>query len=433
MTIEHFFKNPFPHNKQSTKNVFKKKKFLMPTYRNLYIDGCCSDLTVTDDRVVSIEPADPTKEFDDSIDCNGSFWALPAMVNMHTHSAMTLFRSAGSGLPLQPWLHEVIFPREAQLTPDDVFMGVRQACDEMRASGTLALNDMYFHVDQAIRAVCQAHMEGNIALSVTDNDFNTEGEFRQLLSRFDSLQQQCGDDITLTIAPHSIYAVNAKHLQYLADFTHERNLPYHIHISETQAERENCIRQNGVPPVVWLDRLGILDKTQSCFIGAHALWLDDTEIALLGERHCNVVHCPNSNLKLGSGCRFRYVELRDAGVNVTLGTDGCASSDNLDLLEAMKVMSLLQKGTRQDPSVLPSHEVFQVATANGWHALHRPHRGLKPGDKARFFLVDINRNIFSGVTDPQLSPSQRQTLFLDRLIYAAHSDTIHPIPQHHTS
>lgn len=403
----------------------------MPTYRNLYINGLCSDLTVTDGIVASIKPAASIIMPDDAIDCHGTLWALPAMVNMHTHSAMTLFRSAGSGLPLQRWLHEVIFPREAQLSPDDVFQGVRQACTEMRASGTLAFNDMYFHVDQAIRAVSQARMEGNIALSVTDNDFSTEGEFKQILSRFDSLQQQCGDDITLTIAPHSIYAVNAKHLQYLADFTHERSLPFHIHISETQAERDNCIRQNGVPPVVWLDRLGILDKTQSFFIGAHALWLDDTEITLLGDRRCNVVHCPNSNLKLGSGFRFRYVELRDAGVNVTLGTDGCASSDNLDLLEAMKVMSLLQKGIRQDPSVLPSHEVFQVATANGWNALHRPNRGLTPGNKARFFLVDISHDIFNGITDPSLSPSERQTLFLDRLIYAAHSDIVRPVPDHH--
>lgn len=402
----------------------------MERFKNIYIGGTLSDLIVDHDCVVALAAAGTLRGDEGAVhDCRGRYYALPAMVNMHTHSAMIGMRSAGSGLPLQRWLHEVIFPLEAKLQPDDIYDGVKEACNEMRAGGTLAFNDMYFCIDRALQAAHDAGMEGNIALSVTDRDFDTDGELSKLLDTFDHLYANGSQGITVTIAPHSIYAVSGKHLQYLADFTHERQLPYHIHISETRTEREDCLRQHGVAPVVYLDRLGVLDKTATRFIGAHALWLDDTEIALLGERHCNVVHCPNSNLKLGSGCRFRYVELRDAGVNVTLGTDGCASSDNLDMVEAMKVMSLLQKGTREDPSVLPAREVFDVASTNGWHALGLPHHGLQQGDKARFFLVDLSRPVFNGVTAPTLSADQRHTLLLDRLVYAAHADSIRD-PRH---
>ncbi len=376
--------------------------------KNIYIDGEKKDLTVNGGIISSISPSKD--------EGTSQLWILPGMVNMHTHSAMTLLRSVGSGLPLQDWLHNEIFPREAMLTDDDVRRGAYIACDEMLSTGTTTFNDMYFHIHETMEVAKEAGMHGIVALSVTDRDFESDNsELRTILKEdFEP------GKIRLSIAPHSIYAVSERHLRYLADFTAERGLPFHIHISETRAERENCILEHGIPPVAYLDRIGVLPKTGRNFIGAHALWLDKTEIGLLADCKANVVHCPNSNLKLGSGSRFLYIELRDAGVNVTLGTDGCASSDNLDMIEAMKVMSLLQKGFREDPSILPAEEVFRVATENGYRALGIAPASIKEGEAANFFSVDITRPVFDGINNAGLTAEQRKKLFFDRLIYASH-------------
>ena len=308
-------------------------------YRNIYVDGVLSDITVDSGKIARIEPIGSDYEAQRREKGDEFFFALPSLVNMHTHSAMTLLRSAGSGLPLFRWLNEAIFPREAQLTSEDIYRGALDACEEMRQTGTTAFNDMYFSIESTLHAAKETNLQANIALSVTDRDC----EDKQLIAKFlDSIHHRFEESgCTFSIAPHSIYTVSAHNLQMLADFAKEHQTLFHIHLSETQKEREDCLRENGVPPVVYLDRLGIFDKVGSKFIGAHSLWLDPTEIEILGSHHVTAVHCPNSNLKLGSGYRFLYTELRDAGVNVTLGTDGCASSDNLDMVEAMKVMSLL--------------------------------------------------------------------------------------------
>ncbi len=391
-------------------------------YRNIYVDGVLSDITVDSGKIARIEPIGSDYEAQRRKKGDEFFFALPSLVNMHTHSAMTLLRSAGSGLPLFRWLNEAIFPREAQLTPDDIYRGALDACEEMRQTGTTAFNDMYFSIESTLRAAKETNLQANIALSVTDRDC----EDKQLFAKFlDSIHHRFEESgCTFSIAPHSIYTVSAHNLQMLADFAKEHQTLFHIHLSETQKEREDCLRENGVPPVVYLDRLGIFDKVGSKFIGAHSLWLDPTEIEILGSHHVTAVHCPNSNLKLGSGYRFLYTELRDAGVNVTLGTDGCASSDNLDMVEAMKVMSLLQKGVRNDPSVLPADEVLKVASNNGRKALGLPDNSIVEDNVADFFLISTNNRVFKNIEYINSTPTQIHQEFLNRLIYATDGNAV---------
>ncbi len=386
------------------------------------MDGVLSDITVDSGKIARIKPIGPDYEAQRREKGDEFFFALPSLVNMHTHSAMTLLRSAGSGLPLFRWLNEAIFPREAQLTSDDIYRGALDACEEMRQTGTTAFNDMYFSIESTLRAAKETNLQANIALSVTDRDC----EDKQLFAKFlDSIHHRFEESgCTFSIAPHSIYTVSAHNLQMLADFAKEHQTLFHIHLSETQKEREDCLHENGVPPVVYLDRLGIFDKVGSKFIGAHSLWLDPTEIEILGSHHVTVVHCPNSNLKLGSGYRFLYTELRDAGVNVTLGTDGCASSDNLDMVEAMKVMSLLQKGVRNDPSVLPAEEVLKVASNNGRKALGLPDNSIVEGNVADFFLISTNNRFFKNIEYINSTPTQIHQEFLNRLIYAADGNAV---------
>lgn len=386
------------------------------------MDGVLSDITVDSGKIARIEPIGSDYEAQRRKKGDEFFFALPSLVNMHTHSAMTLLRSAGSGLPLFRWLNEAIFPREAQLTPDDIYRGALDACEEMRQTGTTAFNDMYFSIESTLRAAKETNLQANIALSVTDRDC----EDKQLFAKFlDSIHHRFEESgCTFSIAPHSIYTVSAHNLQMLADFAKEHQTLFHIHLSETQKEREDCLRENGVPPVVYLDRLGIFDKVGSKFIGAHSLWLDPTEIEILGSHHVTAVHCPNSNLKLGSGYRFLYTELRDAGVNVTLGTDGCASSDNLDMVEAMKVMSLLQKGVRNDPSVLPADEVLKVASNNGRKALGLPDNSIVEDNVADFFLISTNNRVFKNIEYINSTPTQIHQEFLNRLIYATDGNAV---------
>jgi len=390
---------------------------LSMTYTNLYINGVLSDISVDNGIITNIVPAASP---------NGSrAVALPAMANMHTHSAMSLLRSAGSGLPLFQWLNDVIFPAEAKLTADDIYLGSCDACDEMLHTGTSAFNDMYFCIDKTILAAHQAAMQGNIALSVTDADFNNvDNMVAQYMNAVETIQKLDNHSITTSISPHAIYTVSARNLIYLADFAREHNTLFHMHISETLKEREDCISQHGLPPVLYLEKLGVLDKVGDRFIGAHALWLDDDEIKVLASHNATVVHCPNSNLKLGSGHHFLYTEMRDAGVNITLGTDGCASSDNLDMIEAMKIMSLLQKGFRNDPSILPASEVFDVATKNGRKALRLPDNSIAVGNTACFFTVDLNQRVFKGIDLDNTNPDDLHNIFLNRLIYAANGNYV---------
>ena len=386
------------------------------------MDGVLSDITVDSGKITRIKPIGPDYEAQRREKGDEFFFALPSLVNMHTHSAMTLLRSAGSGLPLFRWLNEAIFPREAQLTPDDIYRGALDACEEMRQTGTTAFNDMYFSIGSTLRAAKETNLQANIALSITDRDCEDKQLFAKFLNSIHHRFEESG--CTFSIAPHSIYTVSAHNLQMLADFAKEHQTLFHIHLSETQKEREDCLRENGVPPVVHLDRLGIFDKVGSKFIGAHSLWLDPTEIEILGSHHVTAVHCPNSNLKLGSGYRFLYTELRDAGVNVTLGTDGCASSDNLDMVEAMKVMSLLQKGVRNDPSVLPAEEVLKVASNNGRKALGLPDNSIVEGNVADFFLISTNNRVFKNIEYINSTPTQIHQEFLNRLIYAADGNAV---------
>ena len=302
---------------------------------------------------------------------------------MHSHAPMTLFRGMGDDQPLDVWLNEYIWPAEQKLTDELVYEGTLQACREMLASGTTAFNDMYFRLPAMAQAVKDSGIRARIGLNVFG-----DGEE---LANF----QPASFDIPLSIAPHSIYTVTEKGLKRCAEACKTFGLPMHIHMSETQKEVDDCMREHGCRPWEWLDKLGILDKLGQNIIAAHCLHLSDNEIRLIGEHHITCVHCPNSNLKLGSGYRFPMLELIDAGAHVALGTDGSASSNNLDMVEVMKTAALLQKGWRGDPTVVPASQILDIATLG---------HTIAQGQPACLFLANV-RNISD-------------------LVYASHGDCV---------
>ena len=184
-------------------------------------------------------------------------------------------------------------------------------------------------------------------------------------------------------------------------------------MSETEEEIHNCLNQHGCRPFQLLHRLGVLELTQGRFAAAHCLYLNPDEYKLLGAVHGTAIHNPCSNLKLGSGHFFPYSELKASGVNVALGTDGCSSSNNLDMIEAAKFMAYLQKGIRRDPATLPAEELLQVASSNGFHTLRIDAGRIAPGQLADLFLVDLDNLAFV--------PNNNT---LANLFYAAHGDAV---------
>ena len=354
---------------------------------NVLLGDKVVDILISGNKIEQIEP----HGFQFSIfnfqfiDAHG-LAVFPGLMNMHSHAPMTLFRGLGDDQPLDVWLKDYIWPAEQKLTDERVYQGTLQACREMLASGTTAFNDMYFRLP----AMAQAVRDSGIKAMLGYNVFGDGDE----LERINTLRREC-DGVRLSIAPHSIYTVSEKGLRRCADACADLHLPMHIHMSETQKEVDDCLREHSCRPWEYLDSLGILDKLGENIIAAHCLHLSDNEIKLIGDHHITCVHCPNSNLKLGSGYRFPMLELLDAGARVALGTDGSASSNNLDMIEVMKTAALLQKGWRGDPTVVPAAQILSLAT--GGHT-------IAPGQPACLFLAEAKS--------------------LSDLVYASHGDSV---------
>ncbi len=377
---------------------------------NVLLEGNVVDVTIADGLIRSVEKS--KVEGGTAVEENGfplstfhfPLTVFPGLCNMHSHAPMTLFRGLGDDQPLDVWLNDYIWPAEQKLTDELVYEGTLQACREMLASGTTAFNDMYFRIPAMVQAVRDSGIRAMLgptffgdAEEVESGKRHPEGELNSMEKKNNAVKKVKSDEssIRYSIAPHSIYTVTEKGLRCCADACADLHLPMHIHMSETQKEVDDCLREHGCRPWEWLDKLGILDKLGENIIAAHCLHLSDNEIKLIGDHHITCVHCPNSNLKLGSGYRFLMLELMEAGACVALGTDGSASSNNLDMIEVMKTAALLQKGWRGDPTVVPAEQILKIATLG---------HSIAPGQPACIFLSTAKS--------------------LSDLVYASHGDSV---------
>jgi 5-methylthioadenosine/S-adenosylhomocysteine deaminase len=312
--------------------------------------------------------------------------ALPGLVNTHTHAAMTLLRGYADDMVLQDWLTQKIWPLEAHLTGEDVYQGTKLACLEMIKSGTTAFNDMYFFMEDAARAVDEAGIRallcyGFIDLGDTEKRERECKATEKLVSRIKSMKNP---RIKAATGPHAIYTVSPEGLKWCAEYAKEQQTGIHIHLSETEKEVSDCISRFGKRPSALLDECGILTPKT---IAAHCCWLDEEECSLMGRKQVNVSHNPSSNMKLATNRAMPYKWLSTAGANVCLGTDGCASNNNLDMFEEVKVAALLQKFYWNDPTVLPADQALIMATGSGAKALGFGPGTLEPGAPADIILV----------------------------------------------
>lgn len=383
--------------------------------KNILHNDVPSDVEIAEGLITSIRPAGSAHTESDAevLDCTGKA-VVPGFVNMHTHAGMAMMRGIGEDIAFHEWIAR-IWQAEKEIDAEYVYHATKVACLEMVKTGTTTFADHYWYMQEGRKAALELGLRPVIAYVICDRNDPEESEKQkvQCLAAYEeSLTWPEGSQFTIAI--HAIYSVSEPMILWAVNFARERGLKIHIHLSETEKEVQDCMAlHDGKSPVEYLDSLGVLGPD---LIAAHTLWLSDKDIELLASRGVTCVHNVNSNLKLASGYRFRYNELRDAGANICLGTDGCASSNNLDMLETMKTSAMIQKAWRNDPSAMPLDEIIQMTTANAAKALGQNIGRVEEGAEADLLIIDVQGYSF-------LSPGP----FLANLIYSAHSDCVESV------
>jgi len=318
---------------------------------------------------------------------------MPGLVNAHGHTAMTLFRGLADDLPLKQWLFEKIFPAEAKhLNEESVYWGALLGCLEMIASGTTTVSDGYFYQDATARAFQKAGLRALIAQGVIDFPAPGVPDPTQNLvvgKKFIERWEHVSELIRPGLFCHSLTTCSDKTLQEAMRLSQEFSLPLQIHLSETEEEVEEVIRRTGIRPVLHLDRLELLNES---LIGVHAVHLEDEEIELLARNKVKIVHSPESNMKLASGMA-RVTEMLKKGIVLGLGTDGCASNNNLDLFKEMDTAAKLSKVRTLDPVNMGAATVLKMATVGGAKVLglEKEIGTIEVGKKADIITVDVNK------------------------------------------
>ncbi|BBH20950.1 5-methylthioadenosine/S-adenosylhomocysteine deaminase [Paenibacillus baekrokdamisoli] len=347
---------------------------------------------------LSEEAPDPLPEGAERINGQGLVF-MPGLVNTHGHAAMSLLRGYSDDQSLQVWLEQKMWPMEAKFTDDDARWGTSLAVAEMLKSGTTSFVDMYDRMHIVAEVVEQSGIRGVltrgvIGLCPPDVQTSKLNEAKQFVRDWNG---QAEGRITAMLSPHAPYTCPPDYIARIVEAAHELDVPLHTHMSESAAEVAQNVKDYGCRPVEHLDKLGFFTRPS---LLAHAVHLNDEEIALLAERGAAVSHNPVSNLKLASGIA-RVPDLLKAGITVSLGTDSAASNNNLDLFDEVRLSALIHKGISGDPTAIPAWEALKMATTYGAKAIWQEKRlgMLKEGMKADFIALNVEQPHFYPQTD----------------------------------
>ena len=332
---------------------------------------------------------------------------MPGMVNIHCHTPMVLLRGAGEGLPVDRWLHEVMWPREARLTPEDVRVGMQAGAAELLANGITTSVEMYFHGDAVARGATDAGLRCLVTAPVIeDAQLDRFGTWEAQLEEMVATRERwaSNDLIEVGLGPHAAYSLSDECLRRIAGIASETGMLVHIHVAEQEWEDGAVRGRSGMSAPAYLESLGLLEGRA---LAAHAVWLPDDDIEILARNDVAVAHCPCSNSKHGSGVA-RVLDMLDAGVRVGLGTDGPASHHRLDLFEEMRMAIRLARLKAGDASVLPAHQALHLATAGAADCIDRPDLGrLAPGSWADMVQVSDSEPALDPVIPGEDDPISR--------------------------
>lgn len=349
---------------------------------------------------------EPKENYDEIIDGTNKLY-MPGLVNTHGHAAMSLLRGYGDDLALQIWLEEKMWPMEAKFSAQDVKWGTSLSILEMMKGGTTTFVDMYDHMNEVAMAAQESGMRGVLArgvIGLCPADVQT-AKLKDATEFAKTWHGAANGRITTMMSPHAPYTCPPDYIERIVQAAHDLNLPIHTHMSETSREVQGNVDQYGLRPVAHLEKIGVFSRPT---LVAHGVHLTDDEISILKKYDVRVSHNPGSNLKLASGVA-RVPELLRAGVKVSLGTDGAASNNNLDMFEEMRLAALIHKGVSGDPLAVPAAEALMLGTKMGAESIWLDNVGLlQPGMKADFIALDIDQPHFLPKTD-----------FVSHVVYSA--------------
>ncbi len=344
---------------------------------------------LVDDKVISYI-GESAPDADRVIECGGNLLA-PAFYNAHCHSAMTLFRGYGDDLPLRTWLDTKILPAEELLNDERVYYGSMMAIAEMIKNGVVSFSDMYFFLDSTARAVGESGVKANISRSIVsfDEELDVYTDTR-ILEGLDSVKKwhnTFDGRLKVDMSVHAEYSNVEKCCRYVGECAKELGTGVQLHLSETESEHNKCVASRKMTPTEFFANTGVLDVPVTA---AHCVWVTDNDISILKEKGVSVAHNPVSNLKLGSGF-MPYNKMKNAGVNIALGTDGVASNNKLSVLREMQYCALIHKGNTLDAAATNATDMIRCATVNGAISQGRYDCGrVEVGRRADLILVDMS-------------------------------------------
>lgn len=327
-------------------------------------------VVIEDDLIIAVLPrAEALVEYEDARRIELPDHVLvPGFINMHTHSAMSLLRGYADDLNLQVWLNEHIWPVEkAFIGPGYVHDGSRLAIAEMLRGGTTLFNDLYFYPEVTAAAAVESGMRACIGLPVIDVPTMWSSNENECIDKGLDVRASCQGEplLTTAFAPHAPYSVGDAALERIADLSQMHDMRVHMHVLESGWEIEESLRKHGKSTLDRLESIGLLNER---LLAVHMTQLNGADFEALSRASVNVVHCPESNLKLGNGF-CPVARLFEHDINVSLGTDGAASNNDLDLLGEARTAALLAKGAASDPCVVNAFQALEMLTINAARAL----------------------------------------------------------------
>ena len=329
---------------------------------------------VEDGRVVWSGPASKAPDIGTATVHRIDGILMPGMVNTHCHTPMVLLRGAGEGLPVDQWLHEVMWPREARLTTGDVRVAMQMGAAELLSNGITTSVEMYFHGDAVARGATEAGLRCVVTAPVIeDAQLDRFGSWEAQLDEMVSTRDRwdSNDLIEVGLGPHAAYSLSDECLRRVVEIAQDTGMLVHIHVAEEEWEDTPVRERSGVSAPAYLEAIGLLEAR---VLAAHAVWMSDEDIEIFGRHGVSVAHCPCSNSKHGSGIA-RVRDLLEAGVRVGIGTDGPASHHRLDLFEEMRTAIRLARIKEGDAGFLPAHQALHMVTAGAADAIDRPDLG----------------------------------------------------------
>ncbi len=348
-------------------------------------------VVITDDRISYVGEQPTSQTYDRIFDGKGNL-LFPGFYNSHCHAAMSLFRGYGEDLPLDRWLNEKIFPAEDRLTEKSVYTGTMLSIAEMLAGGIVSFSDMYMFEDVVARAAIESGIKANLARSIVSFDPNEDPESSHRLQEAVALVRDYhlseNGRIRVDMSIHAEYTNTERMCRAVAAYAKEHGLAIQMHISETIKEHEECkARRGGKTPIAFALDTGMLDVP---FCAAHCVHVSSEDMDVMRAKGVFVSHNPVSNLKLASGV-MPLAEMLLRGVSVSLGTDGAASNNNLDVFKELKLAAILHKGVTQRAEATNAHTLCRMATLEGARAQGRSDCGrIEVGQKADLILIDLD-------------------------------------------